>query len=851
MSGGFLRLLAAVAGALLLPASAFAACTVPAGIAGDIMYNSTYNVLQFCNGTSWINAGSSNASGIGTLTSGDFCTTDGTNINCTTASPLPAASGGTGVANSNTITLGGNVSTAGAFTTSGANALTLTTTGATNVTLPTSGTLVTTGVTTLSSLVSIGTITTGVWNGTGIAVPYGGTGAATFTSNGVLYGNSTSAIQVTAQGAANSVLTANAGAPSFSASPTVGTSVTTPLAIGGTAASSTLTLESTSGTGTSDAILFKTASQSERMRIDTSGNVGIGTTAPLANLQVSDQITLIKAGTGFYELTRNAYNNSGWKYIASDYAGMLEFDNAGDAYFATAASGTAGATITWTIPFFIKNNGNVGIGSTSPTSKLQILSTSAYNSNTNVALKISDSATPTKALQMGYDTSLDAGYIQPINEGVAFKNLILNPSSGNVGIGTTTPDTKLHVFTSNTNTNLASLAFADIPFALRNSSATNNNLDLISFQDSSGSGNVILGAVNTDQTNHSGDFVVLTNNLGSRAERLRITGAGNVGIGTTAPQGTLMVTSSSAATAIASLKNIVLSNSSFTNNNTEGIVGQNSVGGNVAGIDFVNLNQVTDGSGASGGINFWTNVSGTKANALNIVYGGNVGIGTTSPAALTHISGAQSWASLTTNPMGAQLIIDAGASTDRTYIGSYFTGGVAEASAIQGSAYYSGVDHYYNLLLNPNGGNVGIGVTGPTHLLQLNADDGFKPNGGSWGNSSDERLKTNIQPVTDALGKIAQLSPVLFEWKNPSLHGGKAASGGFIAQQLKQVFPDFVTQSDCVAEDCKLTGGEKEYGMQLPFTFDAYLVKAIQELKADNDNLRREVAALRREVRRP
>jgi len=55
-----------------------------------------------------------------------------------------ATYGGTGVNNgSNTITLGGNVSTAGAFTTSGAYALTLTTTAGTNVTLPTTGTLAT------------------------------------------------------------------------------------------------------------------------------------------------------------------------------------------------------------------------------------------------------------------------------------------------------------------------------------------------------------------------------------------------------------------------------------------------------------------------------------------------------------------------------------------------------------------------------------------------------------------------------------------------------------------------------------------------------------------------------------
>jgi hypothetical protein len=56
---------------------------------------------------------------------------------------------------------------------------------------------------------------------------------------------------------------------------------------GGTGAASTLTIRSTSGTGTSDAIVFQTASQSERMRITTSGNVGIGTTTPSYQLQLS------------------------------------------------------------------------------------------------------------------------------------------------------------------------------------------------------------------------------------------------------------------------------------------------------------------------------------------------------------------------------------------------------------------------------------------------------------------------------------------------------------------------------------------------------------------------------------
>lgn len=59
-----------------------------------------------------------------------------------------------------------------------------------------------------------------------LPVGNGGTGDSTLTTNGVLYGNGTSGIQATSQGSANSVLISNAGAPSFSQSPTIQDSVT-------------------------------------------------------------------------------------------------------------------------------------------------------------------------------------------------------------------------------------------------------------------------------------------------------------------------------------------------------------------------------------------------------------------------------------------------------------------------------------------------------------------------------------------------------------------------------------------------------------------------------------------------
>jgi len=57
-----------------------------------------------------------------------------------------------------------------------------------------------------TSITTLGTITTGVWNGTTIAVSNGGTGATTLTNHGVLIGQTTSAIVATAAGTAGQVL---------------------------------------------------------------------------------------------------------------------------------------------------------------------------------------------------------------------------------------------------------------------------------------------------------------------------------------------------------------------------------------------------------------------------------------------------------------------------------------------------------------------------------------------------------------------------------------------------------------------------------------------------------------------
>jgi len=67
-----------------------------------------------------------------------------------------------------------------------------------------------------TGITGVGTITAGTWNGSTIGVPYGGTGMISFTTNGILYGNSAGDIKVTSAGTEGQVLQASAaGVPQF------------------------------------------------------------------------------------------------------------------------------------------------------------------------------------------------------------------------------------------------------------------------------------------------------------------------------------------------------------------------------------------------------------------------------------------------------------------------------------------------------------------------------------------------------------------------------------------------------------------------------------------------------------
>lgn len=108
---------------------------------------------------------------------------------------------------SRTLTMGGNITTAAAFATSGANSLTLTTTGATNVTLPTTGTLATlAGAESLTNK-KLGSLTTN-----GFVKTSGGDGTLSVDTNTYLTANQTITLSGDISGSGTTAITTTIGA---------------------------------------------------------------------------------------------------------------------------------------------------------------------------------------------------------------------------------------------------------------------------------------------------------------------------------------------------------------------------------------------------------------------------------------------------------------------------------------------------------------------------------------------------------------------------------------------------------------------------------------------------------------
>jgi hypothetical protein len=232
----------------------------------------------------------------------------------------------------------------------------------------------------------------------------------------------------------------------------------------------------------------------ERMRIDSAGDVGIGTTAPEKLLSVSN------AGANGFEIEPRegnfsrliSYNRSTSAYTPVYLEGL-------DLRFFTGSGSEA---------MRIDSSGNVGIGTTNPVFKLQV----AFDNNDTDAgqFVVTGSTNVNKRLSLGFNTTGNYGFVQALIAGDNYYPLAFQPNGGNVGIGTTSPGAKLHVGGTG-------------ELRLTNS-ANSSGLD-IGFWGGTGDASAYV----YQRANSSMFFG--TNNTA----RMTITGAGNVGIGTTSP----------------------------------------------------------------------------------------------------------------------------------------------------------------------------------------------------------------------------------------------------------------------------------------------------------------------------
>ena len=85
----------------------------------------------------------------------------------------------------------------------------------------------------------------------------------------------------------------------------------------------------------------------------------------------------------------------------------------------------------------------------------------------------------------------------------------------------------------------------------------------------------------------------------------------------------------------------------------------------------------------------------------------------------------------------------------------------------------------------PNAGSYALDVNGAAHAS-------------SFPTSSDEKLKCNIQPLSDSLNKLLKLNCVSFEWNQYAKSIGRSyptgTQIGLIAQNVQTVFPELVTE---------------------------------------------------------